>query len=145
MNQKIGGINIDGSCTVVTTYIYTYIIYIYSNMSEDGTSCHQWQGYYLTHWCRVMHICVGKLTIIGSDNGWSPGRCQYHYLNQCCNIVQGVQPWALTKFPDFSQIFPWPFCGFPWPWDILSAFHYCLNTNFASNLTNHSPKVAITK
>ena len=59
--------------------------------------------------------------------------------------VQGVQPWALTKFPDFSLTFPWPFCGFPWPWDILSAFHYCLNTNFASNLTNHSPKVAIRK
>ena len=58
---------------------------------------------------------------------------------------QGVQPWTLTKFPDFSLTFPWPFCGFPWPWDTLLAFHYCLNTNFASNLTNHSPKVAITK
>ena len=23
----------------------------------------------LTHWGRVMHICVGNLTIIGSDNG----------------------------------------------------------------------------
>ena len=30
----------------------------------------------LTHWGRVMHICVGKLTIIGSDNGLSPGRRQ---------------------------------------------------------------------
>ena len=30
----------------------------------------------LTHWGRVTHICVGKLTIIGSDNGLSPGRCQ---------------------------------------------------------------------
>ena len=60
-------------------------------------------------------------------------------------LSQGVQPWALTKFPDFSLTFPWPICDFPWPWDILSAFHYCLNTNFASNLTNHSPKVAITK
>ena len=28
----------------------------------------------LTHWGRVTHICVGKLTIIGSDNGLSPGR-----------------------------------------------------------------------
>ena len=27
----------------------------------------------LTHWDRVTHICVSKLTIIGSDNGWSPG------------------------------------------------------------------------
>ena len=30
----------------------------------------------LTHWGRVTHICVGKLTIIGSDNGLSPERCQ---------------------------------------------------------------------
>ena len=30
----------------------------------------------LTHWGRVMHICVGKLTIIGSDNGLSPERRQ---------------------------------------------------------------------
>ena len=30
----------------------------------------------LTHSGRVMHICVSKLTIIGSDNGLSPGRCQ---------------------------------------------------------------------
>ena len=26
----------------------------------------------LTHWGQVMHICVSKLTIIGSDNGLSP-------------------------------------------------------------------------
>ena len=31
-----------------------------------------------------MHICVSKLTIIGSDYGLSPG----HYLNQCWNIVK---------------------------------------------------------
>ena len=30
----------------------------------------------VTHWGRVTHICVGKLTIIGSDNGLSPARCQ---------------------------------------------------------------------
>ena len=32
--------------------------------------------YILTHWGRVTHICVSKLTIIGSDNGLSPGRRQ---------------------------------------------------------------------
>ena len=31
---------------------------------------------YLTHWSRVTHICVSNLTIIGSDNDLSPGRCQ---------------------------------------------------------------------
>ena len=30
----------------------------------------------LSHWGRVTHICVGKLTIIGSDNGLTPGRRQ---------------------------------------------------------------------
>ena len=27
----------------------------------------------LTYWDRMIHICVSKLTIIGSDNGLSPG------------------------------------------------------------------------
>ena len=31
---------------------------------------------WLTHWGRVTHICIGNLTIIGSDNGLSPGRRQ---------------------------------------------------------------------
>ena len=29
--------------------------------------------FFLTYWSRVMHICIGKLTIIGSDNGLLPG------------------------------------------------------------------------
>ena len=28
------------------------------------------------HWGRVMHICIGNLTIIGSDNGLAPTRRQ---------------------------------------------------------------------
>ena len=35
-----------------------------------------WELFDLTHWGRVTHICVSKLTIIGSDNGLSPGRRQ---------------------------------------------------------------------
>ena len=30
----------------------------------------------LTHWGRVTHICVSRLTITGSDDRFSPGRCQ---------------------------------------------------------------------
>ena len=36
----------------------------------------RWADSCLTHWGRVMHICVGNLTIIGSDNDLSPGRRQ---------------------------------------------------------------------
>ena len=32
----------------------------------------------LTHWGRLTHICVSKLTIIGSDNGLSP--CRRHAI-----------------------------------------------------------------
>ena len=35
-----------------------------------------WKGVLSTHWVRVAHICVNKLTAIGSDNGLSPGRHQ---------------------------------------------------------------------
>ena len=42
----------------------------------------------LTHWGWVMHIYVGKLTIISSDNGLSPGWRQN--LNQCWNIVDWI-------------------------------------------------------
>ena len=31
---------------------------------------------FLTHWGRVTQICVSKLSILGSDNGLSPGRRQ---------------------------------------------------------------------
>ena len=34
------------------------------------------QSFILTHWGRVTHTCVSKLTFIGSGNEVSPGRCQ---------------------------------------------------------------------
>ena len=36
---------------------------------EEGTLWHTFVVARLTHWGRVMNICVRKLTIIGSDNG----------------------------------------------------------------------------
>ena len=39
-------------------------------------ACHSVACLNLTHWGRVTHICVSKLTIIVSDNGLSPGRHQ---------------------------------------------------------------------
>ena len=47
------------------------------NECESGFICSiHWTTYVLTHWGRVTHICVVKQTIIGSDNGLSPGRRQ---------------------------------------------------------------------
>ena len=47
-------------------YVYQFILYFPNSNAMNG----------LTHWGRVTHICVGKLTTIGSDNGLSPGRRQ---------------------------------------------------------------------
>ena len=52
-----------------------YVCYKYI-LTGKGTPTHFLSLLALTHWCRVTHICVGNLTIIGSDNGLSPGRHQ---------------------------------------------------------------------
>ena len=55
--------------------IWKYGVYLFS---ESGVSFTfpTVVFYSLTHWGRVTHICVVKMTIIGSDNGLSPGRRQ---------------------------------------------------------------------
>ena len=43
----------------------------------------------LTHWGRVTHICVSKLTIVGSDNALSPGRRQAIILTNAGILLIG--------------------------------------------------------
>ena len=43
---------------------------------ENTHKLPQFVASFLTHWGWVMHICVSKLSIIGSDNGLLPGWCQ---------------------------------------------------------------------
>ena len=54
-----------------------YIKHQYMVLRMTQLLCmYAWYELILTHWGRVTHICVGNLTIIGSDNGLSPGRRQ---------------------------------------------------------------------
>ena len=46
------------------------------NGHNQLTMTHMSKYIHLTHWGRVTHICVSKLTIICSYNGLSPGRRQ---------------------------------------------------------------------
>ena len=61
-------------------YIHTfhYITWLMLLFIDSGSKAKvQYAGNTsLTHWGRMTHICVGKLTIIGSDNSLSPGRRQ---------------------------------------------------------------------
>ena len=52
----------------------------------------------LTHWGLVTHICIGKLTIIGPDNGLSPGRSQAIIWTNAGILLIG--PWGTN----FSEI-----------------------------------------
>ena len=53
----------------------------------------------LTHWGRETHICVGNLTIIGSDNGLSPGRRRAIIWNNAGILLIGP---LRTNFSEIS-------------------------------------------
>ena len=57
--------------------------------------------YGLTHWGRATHICVGKLAIIGSDNGLSPGRHQAIIWTNAGTLL--LRSWGTN----FSEMFIW--------------------------------------
>ena len=69
------------------------MVWVYDSFS---TSC--FISYLLTHWGRVTHICVGNLTIIGPDNGLSPGRRQAIIWTNAGMLLIG--PWGTN----FSEI-----------------------------------------
>ena len=52
----------------------------------------------ITHWGRVTHICIGNLTVIGPDNGLSPGRRQAIIWTNAGILLIG--PWGTN----FSEI-----------------------------------------
>ena len=54
----------------------------------------------LTHWGRVMHICISNLTITGSDNGLSPGQHQAIIWPNARILLIGTQG---TKFSEMSS------------------------------------------
>ena len=58
-----------------TIHHWTFNFKVCGNIKEMfSKQTHQF--HYLTHWGRVTHICVSKLTSVGSDNGLLPGRHQ---------------------------------------------------------------------
>ena len=61
----------------------------------------------LTHWGRVMYICVSKLTISVSDNGLSPGRCQaFSWTNASILPIRPPGTWWYHHMETYSEL-PW--------------------------------------
>ena len=63
------------------------------------------EGNILTHWGRVTHICVIKLTITGSDNGLSPGWRQAIILTSAGIFLIGHLGANFSKNHQNSYIF----------------------------------------
>ena len=92
------------------------------------------------HWRRVMHICVSRLDIIGSDKGLSPGRHQaIIWTNAGIFLI-----WALGT--NFSQIryFHYRKCIWKSCWKMAAILSrpQCVNKN--SRLQVHMPNTATT-
>ena len=66
---KFGNGQVTSSHTLLHMWLLMHAGIKWNHVSKNGPRS-------LTHWGRATHICVGKLTIIGSDNGLSPGRRQ---------------------------------------------------------------------
>ena len=82
-----------------------------------------WQEFFLTHWGRVTHICVSKLTINGLHNGLSPGRRQAIIWTNSgilligpsgtnfSEILIGIQTFSFKKMHLKMSFAKWrPFC-----------------------------------
>ena len=63
--------------------------------------------HFLTQWGRVMHIWVGKLTTIASDNGLSPGRHDAIIWNNAGILLIGPLGINLSEILIEIQTFHW--------------------------------------
>ena len=86
----------------------------------------------LTHWGRVTHICVGKQTIIGSDNGLSPGRRQAIIWTNAGILLIGPLG---TNFSEISNKLHFHSQKCVWKCRLRNVFHFvtssmCQHTNY---------------
>ena len=117
MNLKMVSVNLKGShlfqskCVNVWTHWAETKWLVFRLYFEINFLVWKWMYYFyvfkwklfprvqLTHWGRVTHICVGKLSIIGSDNGLSPNRRQAIIWTNAGILLIGTQG---TNFSEIS-------------------------------------------
>ena len=121
--------NVIKTITLHTLENYTYIVlsgyiisaYIFTHIRQV---C-------LTHWGRVTHICVSKLTIIGSDNGSSPERRQANIWTNAGILLIG------TNFSEIlSEIHRFPFKKMHLKTSYAKRRSFCLGLNVLIGIVN---------
>ena len=81
VSEPMLGLLLNGPMRIDLSEIWIKLQTFSNNKIYVKISFLKWWSFYpginvLTHWGRVTHICVSKLTIIGWDNGLSPDRHQ---------------------------------------------------------------------
>ena len=61
---------------------------------------------YVNHWGWMTHICVSRLTITNSDNGWSPGTCKATILTNAGKLLTGALGINFSKI--WIEIYTFP-------------------------------------
>ena len=102
-----------------------------------------WDIFISIHWRRVTHICVGKLTIVGSDNGLSPaGRQAIIRTNggisligplgtNFSDILIGVQTYSFKKM--YLKISSAKWCLFCLGLDVLTILEFATTFGHTGN------------
>ena len=83
--------------------------------------------YLLNHWGRVTHICVGNLTIIGPDNGLSPGRRQAIICTNAGILL--IVPWGTNFSEILLGIQTFSFKKMHWKMSSAKWRPFCLGLN----------------
>ena len=76
----------------------------------------------LLHWGRVTHICVSKLTTIGSDNGLSLDRCQAIVWINAWILLIG--PRGINSSKIFVEIVTFSFKKMCWKYRLRNGDHF---------------------
>ena len=99
----------------------------YPLLSDDMTPI---RLIYLTHWGRVTHKCVSNLTIIGSENGLSPGRRQAFFWTITGMLLIRTLETNFSKI--LSEIDTFPFKKMHFKMSSAKWRPFCLGLNVLS-------------
>ena len=92
-----------------TTRWYDFVDgWLCSRRNTNISGIYEYGQIVLTHWGWMTHICVYKLTIIGSDNGLSPGRRQPIIWTNVGILLTHCGPLDLWKWTIFNTILTSP-------------------------------------
>ena len=127
---------------IVASDLRYHDAHVTSLKGQNHTPCPIWNHpktcCCLTHWGRVTHICVSKQTLIGSDNGLSPGRRQAIIWINVRILLIGTLGTNFGEILIKIRIFSFKKIGLKVP--SAKWLPFCLGLNVLTNIVYHMNK-----